>query len=52
MSQFSEETLPYAELIPEDAPQHPTLDVVPGHLDFVPDDPAELPSRPLYMQTA
>ncbi len=42
MYQLPQETAQHAELIPEDAPEHPTLDVVPGHLDFVPDDPAEL----------
>lgn len=42
MYQFPEETVQYAEPVPEDAPEHPALDVVPGHLDFVPDDPAEL----------
>ena len=42
MYQFPEETVQYAELIPENAPDNPALDVVPGHLDFVPDDPAEL----------
>ena len=42
MYQLPEETLPYTELNPEDAHEHPALDVVSGHLDFVPDDPAEL----------
>ena len=42
MSQLPEETAQYAEPVPEDAPEHPTFDVVPAHLDFVPDDPAEL----------
>ena len=42
MFQFSQQALPYTELIPEHAPEHPSLDEVPGDLDFVPDDPAEL----------
>ena len=42
MSQSPEETVQYAEFIPEDAAERLTLEESPGHLDFIPDDPAEL----------
>ena len=42
MSQFLEETVQYAEFIPEYAAELPTLEESLRHLDFIPDDPAEL----------
>ena len=42
MQQFPEETVQRAELIPGGDDAHATLEEGPGHLDFVPDDPAEL----------
>ena len=42
MSQFLEETVQYAEFIPEYAAELPTLEESLRDLDFIPDDPAEL----------
>ena len=42
MYQFSEETVQYAEPVPEDAAELLALEEGSGDLDFVPDDPAEL----------